>query len=104
MPDAHDLKRCLCGICQGTEHVECRVHPKLAAHMSDAGCCSMKKWRKDETDFMLVETALDGRGWSGCVDAQRLEDISAAATRRCRPRAMFRYGQTGARNHKSSSC
>src|SRR5436190_6037173 len=104
MPDAHDLKRCLRGIRQGTEHVECRVHPKLAAHMSDASCSSMKKWRKDETDFMLVEAALDGRGWSGCVDAQRLEHISAAATRRCRPRPMLRYRQTCACNHKGCCC
>src|SRR5438552_1298578 len=72
--------------------------------MSDAGSCSMKKWRKDETDFMLVEAALDGRGRSGCVDAQRLKHISAAASRRCRPRTMLRYRQTCTCNHKGRRC
>ncbi len=54
------------------------MHPELTAHMRDAGRSSMKKWRKDETDFMLVEAALDGRGWSGGVDAQRLVHVAVA--------------------------
>src|ERR1043165_6343224 len=80
------------------------MEPELTADLRDASCRSMKERCEYETDFVFVEATFYGLGWSGCVDAERLQHVGAAATRGCRPRAMFRYGQTGTDNHKSRGC
>ncbi len=62
MPHADKLKRRASGIGQRTQQIEGGAEAQLAPNMSDASGCSVKEWRKNETDPMLVEAVLD-RFW-----------------------------------------
>ena len=79
MPHADNLKRRASGIGQRTQQIEGGADAQLAPNMSDASGCSVKEWRKNETDPLLVQAAFDSFGGGSSVNTQCLENVRASA-------------------------